>query len=353
MALKNIDDPPYVTGYDINGDSPRAALQKKAIDSISDSPEEAVKNADIIFIAVPVREIVPLIEKIKNDVKPGAIVSDVGSTKAEIVGDTQRILPDGVSFIGGHPMTGSEITGIEGANADFFKDCYYVLTPTKETEIKQYEKLHALLAKIQAKVIALDPHNHDEIMSKVSHLPHAIAAALVNYTNMDEIEKQNLMLLSAGGFRDMTRIAASNPKIWTDIFATNNALIVRAIDGFIDNLKDLKAKIKKSSIEELADILSQAREARSKLTGETARDLRDMYYLQVFITDEPGSISKVTVAIGSKGVNIEDLELIHVVEGKKAILKCLVHGRDRAAEAAREIRGLGYKVQVIPVKQNG
>lgn len=323
-------------------------MEKGAIDKAASSLSEAVAKADIVFIAVPVMEIVPLIKQIKEHLKPGVLVTDVGSTKAKIVDDMKALLNgSGINFIGGHPMTGSEAAGIEGANANFFNNCFYVLTPTKDTELKHYEMLHALLTMIKAKVIALDPENHDKMMSKISHLPHAIAASLVNYTNMDEIEKSNLMLLSAGGFRDMTRIASSNSKVWSDIFLTNKKFIIEAIDGFIESLVSLKKNIEEQNTGDIVRFLDKARDSRSAITGEAAVDLQKMRYVQVFIPDEPGAVSNVTVAIGSKGINIEDLELIHFVEGQEAVLKCLIYGHEKAIEAAKEIKKLGYEVQIV------
>lgn len=350
LAIKNLDKNIRVIGFDSDSDSINKAIELDAIDNTADDLVAAVKGSEIIFIAVPVGNVVPIAKKIIDHIDTGSIITDVGSTKMAI----NRELKDGSrnfsNFIGGHPMTGSEITGIEGASANLFLDSYYILTPSDETDANQYNKLHALLKNIGAKVIALGPEKHDKIMSMISHLPHVISSALVNAVGTVLEEDDILTMLAAGGFRDMTRIAASNPNIWIDIFLSNPEAVSNAIDKFVTQMTDFKQKLNSLDKQQLKDWLLQAQQAKAKIQGISDTGFQDTY-LRVLIPDKPGAISEVTVTIGSKAINIEDMQMIHT-EGKRAILECRISGEEKAREAAREVKNLGYQVQLIkgPVK---
>jgi prephenate dehydrogenase len=308
---------------------------------------EMISNADLVFIATPVKTIVPTLEKLAPLLKKEAIVTDVGSTKFEIVNAAENILKN-AHFIGGHPMTGSEVTGIGAASNNLFNNSYYILTPTNKTDTKAYEKLHSIVAALGSKVIAIDPIEHDEIMSIISHLPHAISASLVNLAKAAKGDKANLLLLTAGGFRDMTRIAASDPDIWVDICLTNRNFIIKAIDKFIEELDDLKSFIKNSQADSLNAKFSQAREIRQNLAGVLPIEPRNVFTLRIMMEDKPGVISNITLSIGSKGINIEDLRLVRFAEEKNAILELIVAYKERAEEAAEVLKAAGYSVQLIP-----
>lgn len=335
-----------IKGFDKDRSTLEKALSIGAIDFAAKNIAEAVHGSDIVVLATPVKSIVPVLKEIISYIDENAIVTDVGSTKSEII-NTAKNLP-GIrfdSFIGGHPMTGSEATGIDGATADLFASCYYVLTPTKETDPKKYEKLHSFLNSLGAKVIALDYEKHDKIMSFISHLPHAISAALVNTIGLNTEKMENLTLLAAGGFRDMTRIASSSPDIWVDIFSTNAKMVILAVDSFIESLRKFRIALVSSDEKEIKQFLAEAKKIKTKIQGLLVKE-DEIYFLRVLIPDKPGAISDVTVEIGAKGINIKDMQMIHLEENK-AVLECMIAGKDKVKKAAEEIAKLGYKTQII------
>lgn len=344
LAIKGRHSNILIKGFDSDSRSSEKALHIGAVDEASANLKEAVLDSDVVFIAVPVNSVVSLTKELAGYVKSDCILTDVGSTKTSIfeaIKESSHLIKN---FIGGHPMTGSEVTGIEGATGDLFKDSYYVLTPTQDTDAQQYNKLYAFLKSLGPKVIALDPEKHDKIMSLISHLPHAISAALVNTVGTGLEEDDNLTLIAAGGFRDMTRIAGSNPDVWVDIFLSNSAAVNKAIDKFVDEIECFKSKLKNSDKRALRDWIQRAGITKIKTQGPEV--VGQQQTLRVFIPDKPGAISDVTVAIGSKAINIEDMQMIHT-ENNRAILECRVSGKDKAIEAAREIRKKGYQVKLV------
>lgn len=345
LAIKSRYKEIRIIGFDKDQESVKKALKLHAIDESAEDLETAVKGSDIVFMAVPVGAIASIAKTIIKNSAPGCIVTDVGSTKCVVVRKINSEFPDFSNFIGGHPMTGSEITGIDGATADLFIDCYYILTPTKDTDADQYNKLHTFLKNLGAKVIALAPEKHDKIMSMVSHLPHVISSALVNSVSPVLEEDDNLAIIAGGGFRDMTRIAASNPGIWLDIFLSNPQAVTKAIDKFINQMTEFKDMLQTLDKDQIRTWLSEAQQAKAKIQGLPDSGLKESY-LRILLSDKPGAISEVTVAIGSKAINIDDMQMIHT-EGNRAILECRISGESKAVEAAKEIRNLGYQVQLV------
>lgn len=346
LASKKFHPQIVVKGFDKSRDTLKKALRAGAIDVAAKDIPEAVRETDIVVLAVPVKSIIPALKEVISHVEENTIITDVGSTKSEIINQAKSLLGNKFdNFIGGHPMTGSEATGVDGATADLFFNCYYVLTPTKKTDAEKYGKLHSFLNSLGAKVIALDYRKHDKIMSLVSHLPHAISASLVNTVGSNMKKMENLILLAAGGFRDMTRIASSNPDIWVDIFSTNTKMVTSAIDDFIDSVNKFKEVIALNDEAGIRQFLMTARKIKSNIQGLPVRD-KEVHFLRILLHDKPGAISDATVAIGAKGINIEDMQMIHLA-GNKAVLECLIAGKDNVRKAAKEIGKLGYKTQIV------
>ncbi len=217
----------HINGYDSDPQSCLRALERGAVDRIAHSPCEAVQGADLVILAVPVLSTTELLKEILPVVEPGTVVTDVGSTKGWIMSAVEGMMPPDAYFIGGHPMAGSEESGIEGADPALLENAIYVLTPGADTPQQVIDKMSAMVEESGAQPIILDPAEHDRVVAAVSHLPHLVAAALVQtVTGAGEMEL--VKTLAAGGFRDSTRIALGNPEVWRDIFISNrDALLAR------------------------------------------------------------------------------------------------------------------------------
>lgn len=345
MAIKSLKDPPKVLGFSRLYKDAKRAVKKKAIDVACPDIQSCVEDADVIFIATPVGKIVDVAREVSSKIKKGAIISDVGSTKSSIVRMIESFMPDDIHFIGGHPVTGSEHDGIDHASANLFRDFYYVITPTKSTDSNAFKTLHTLLNSIGANVIAVEADRHDKILATLSHLPHMVSALLVNMASKQVAEKKNWLSLAAGGFRDTTRIAASNPAIWLDICLENKQALLDNLTEFEKSLSELIGLIEKDKKAKLKEVLTKARNVRIKLPVAGKKDFAQMHQLMLLVPDKPGVISDISLILGNLGINIEDIEIVPLTEAT-GFLRLTVLGKKQAANALKALQKKGYSVEI-------
>lgn len=340
LALRPLDSVDEVVVYDRSESAARRAVERGAADRYEATPAAAVRDADIVFIATPVGAILDTIKSAISGLKSGAILTDVGSTKSRVVDEATSILGANITFLGGHPMAGSEEDGIDGAKEGLFEGAWWILTPTPQVEPAAYQTLHGLLSSLGSHVIALEPALHDELMAIISHLPHLTAATLMNMAADHGKDKASLLSLAAGGFRDVTRVAASNPAIWIDICRENADAIVRALGEFIDRLGELRDFVAAGAADDIHRRLDSARLARRSLAGK--RTDGELFEIFVPIPDRPGVLAEVTTLIGNAGVNIEDIQISHAEEGGRGVLRILVLGEDQSRSAYDALVTRGY-----------
>ena len=350
LSLKNTGENFIITGYDVEGEAMNIAKYRNIIDIIAKDYKEATSDADLIIIATPISKIVEVAEHIKDYLKKGVIITDVGSAKEKIVKRVGEILPDGVFFIGGHPMAGSENEGILSATPELFRNTFYILTPTDTTISEPLVMLHSLFTKIGAKVISMDPKEHDENVALISHLPHILSTNLVDMIDDKQKKMKNLFKLCAGGFRDMTRIAAANTKMWLDISLENKDEVIKSIDNYIKYLSKFKINLQKNDAELIKNHYLKAQKARINLPKYVEKDISKLYELRIAIPDRAGVLSEITLAISYHGINIEDISIFHSTEfSGGGILKVLVQGEDAGKITKEAIEKAGYEVSVKKV----
>ncbi len=236
------------------------ALKIGAVDRVTLNSTEGIKDADLIILATPILKIIDIFKRIKENLKEGCIVIDVGSTKNFVSRKIEKEIPECVSYVGCHPMAGSEKKGIDFARSDLFKGNYCILTRTRDTQREALLKIRKFWEGLGMKVVIISPEKHDRIISSLSHLPHAVSVALINSLNNLELK------LSSGGLRDTTRIAASDPELWRDIFLTNRKNILREIGNFEKSLKILKNLLKKSDKAGLFKFFHRAKVIRETIS---------------------------------------------------------------------------------------
>ncbi len=264
LSLKKEGFKGKIYGYDLNESRVKTALDMEAIDkgftNLKDIPWQDI---DLVILATPVKTFELVAKQIKPFLKPDTVVSDVGSVKGELIEKLSKILKPNV-FVGIHPIAGTEKEGIENAVVGLFKGAKVIVTPTEENDkVKRVVKLWEDLG---SKVEIMDPHLHDFVFASVSHLPHAVAFALVDaLINLSKESGIDLFKYPGGGFKDFTRIAASSPIVWRDIFLENKEDVVHTIDEFIKSLEKLKSFIQEEKKEELIELLSESREKRLSL----------------------------------------------------------------------------------------
>ena len=349
LALQRVDEVAEVVGWDRSVEQSDVALRRGAVSRIAESAAAAVAQADVVILAVPVSAVVATAAEVGPSLRRGAILTDVASVKAGIVGDLERAAGEGVHVIGGHPMAGSHDSGAAHASADLFVGATYLLTPTVSTDPGAYRRLHGLVASLGARPLAVDPAHHDVLVAVVSHLPQLAATTLMNLAaDRAREEHAGLLLLAAGGFRDATRVAASDPSLWVDICDQNRDAIVAVLDDYRERLGALRSAVAVGDAESLRQVLADARAARRALPGkETVTGA--LVELHIPIPDRPGVLAEVTTTVGAAGVNIEDLGIQHAPEGGQGVLRLAIIGFKPAGVAREALEGLGYEVLEQPL----
>jgi prephenate dehydrogenase len=240
------------------------AKQLGAIDEGTTDHAKGVLDADLVFICTPIHLIVPVIQQIASSLKKGAIVTDVGSSKLEIVKLAERAVPRGVFFVGGHPMAGKESSKLEAAEPGLFQGKTWLLTRTGRTSITALEKVGQIAAQAGARVVEMEPKQHDAVVAAISHLPLAVAAALVN-TVAAEPEQALMARSASSGFRDTTRVASGDPILGVDMFLTNKKSVLKMIGSFKKALNALEKLIRSGQGEEMKAELEKAKQFRDAI----------------------------------------------------------------------------------------
>jgi len=244
----------------------KKVLELKIVDDSSSDTQKMVNDSDLIIIATPLSSYENVILKIKNSLKNGMILTDVGSVKEKVIGLVEKAVPKDVSWISSHPIAGTEESGPEAGFSELFKNRWCILTPSKKAKEKDINTLKSFWKKIGSKVDIMDAKQHDYILSITSHIPHLVAYNIVTTSINIQDEKQSAIVkYSAGGLRDFTRIAASNPIMWRDIFIQNKKNTSKEIEKFIANLKDLKNAIVNEDGKKLEEIFIKTKKIRKEI----------------------------------------------------------------------------------------
>ena len=244
----------------------KKVLELKIVDDSSSDTQKMVNDSDLIIIATPLSSYENVILKIKNSLKNGMILTDVGSVKERVISLVEKAIPKDVSWIPSHPIAGTEESGPEAGFSELFKNRWCILTPSKKAKEKDIDTLKSFWKKIGSKVDIMDAKQHDYILSITSHIPHLVAYNIVNTSINTQEEKQSAIVkYSAGGLRDFTRIAASNPIMWRDIFIQNKTNTSKEIEKFIANLEDLKNAIENEDGKKLEEIFTKTKKIRKEI----------------------------------------------------------------------------------------
>ena len=330
-----------VVGFDLDGRALEEAVVRGAVTAAAASAGEAVTGADLVVLATPVDVISRLCSEVAEAVAPGAAVTDVGSAKEAVVASGAAAF--GPRFVGGHPMAGSERHGIEAADPQLFQDAWWILTPTPETSSDAYAAVTELVGTVGARPVALEPGVHDALVARLSHVPQLAASAIVEVAAAAG-DRESLLGLAGNGFRDVTRIAASDPGLWVAILRTNSRSVLEALRGLEDRIEGIAAMIEGGRWEELHAFMDRARTARLELFAKPVYTGAPVA-LELMIPDRPGVLAEVTTAAGNLGANIEDLQIIHSTEGGQGRLELVVAGDEAATALEERLRELGYRVE--------
>jgi prephenate dehydrogenase len=334
-----------VTGFDPDAASLALALERGAVDDGAATLEDAVGDAELAVVAVPVTSLPAQVTAVLRSTGPACTVTDVGSTKGAVC----RAAASEARFIGGHPVCGSEARGPAHANGELFAGATWFLTPVAATEPERYRVLHGFVASLGALPVAVEPTAHDRLVSLTSHLPHALANLLLNQAGERSIDGHEPLDAAGGSLRDMTRVAGANPRIWVDIFLENAEALGEALAEHRRQVERLEAALAAGDAGWLARWIAEAAGNRRRLLADAYPDPGELQRLSVHVPDRPGVLAGITQALGAERINIEDFELHHFSPERGGTLTVLVSGEEQAARAATLLEAHGYGVVVSPV----
>lgn len=324
-----------VTGWVRDPSRADLCLEAGAVDSMAATLEEAVRGADLVFCCVSVGAIAEVASRALAASGEEAVVTDVGSTKQELV---ERLGSD-PRFIGGHPLAGAETAGVESARVDLYDDSRWFLTPTSETSGVLYDRLQKFIQAIGARPVAIDANEHDRAMAAVSHLPHVLANLMAGQ-GLPGSERLGAV---APSLRDATRVAGSNPGIWGEIFATNHEAVVEAIGGAIESLEAAREVIGSADTGRISAWQEEAAAKRAALS-EIETMAGATHRLTILVPNRPGVLAQVALALGEAGVNIADMSLDPAPDMSSGAISIWVAGQEQADRAVECVTGLGHRV---------
>ena len=261
-----------VVGYAKTLKTREKAMDLGYMDQVFDSAKDAVKDADLVILCVPVGANRDIMLEISDNLSEGTILTDVGSVKAEVIKQLKDIIPDKVSFIPAHPIAGTEFSGPESGFAELFDHKWCVLTPYEKSKKQDIKKVKNFWERLGMNVDEMSPEYHDLVLAITSHIPHLIAYNIVGTaTNLAEITRKEVTKYAAGGFRDFTRIASSDPIMWRDIFLNNQEAVLEMLDKFSDDLSSLREAIKKKDGKELQKYFTKTRDIRKRILQQEGK----------------------------------------------------------------------------------
>lgn len=321
------------------------ALSVGAIDRGTLSLADGVSGADVVVVATPVRSIAPLVQEMAPHLRPGAVVTDVGSTKGELCRAIWNSLGEEICFVGGHPMAGSERDGVLAADPYLFQNAPYVIVPPPWGAENGVELVEGLARAAGALPMRMEAGEHDAIVATVSHLPHLVASALVLAAADREERFPTLLQLAAGGFRDTTRVASGPEEVWREICLSNAEPILEAIAAFERALERVKAALSARDAGGLTEALAEARRARQAVPAKAKGILGTVYDAVVHVVDRPGAIHEVTGIIGRRGINVIDIEILRVREGEGGTLRLGFESKGDLERALSLLWEAGYRAR--------
>lgn len=336
-----------VVGIGRNEGKLKKAVEVGAIDSYLLKPDNSMKELDIVVIALPVEMIPEYVKSIIPYLKDGVIITDVGSTKQKITEGVEKVLPDNMHFVGGHPMAGSEKTGVEAMDPFLFENAVYVVTKSKKSNEESLNMIKDMAKMLDSRVIEMEAAEHDISVAAISHIPHIAASVLVNTASRIDRSSPNVLSLAAGGFRDTTRIAAGSPEIWRDISVSNRNMILEALDIFEEELKKFREAVADSDGKRLYDLFDEAKKIKEGMHKKKKGILGPMTEIVIYVPDKPGIIGNIANIFGNAGVNIKDIELLHVRENEGGSIRVGVDAEIESEFISKLLKENGFEFKII------
>ena len=334
-AIKEKIAESVIIAYDVNQDTLAAAKQENVADIITDSIDEHFSECDYLFLCAPVQKNDENLQAVKAVLSPSCLLTDAGSVKTDI---HRAIHEAGLDrqFIGGHPMAGSERVGFVNSKAVLLENAYYILTPTDTVPAEKVTAYKELVQRLGALPLILTPAQHDYVTAAVSHLPHVIAASLVNLVKDSDSENGIMKMIAAGGFKDITRIASSSPVMWQQICLTNTENISGLLSDYIASLTEIQKNLDRHNEAALYELFDTARIYRDSFINASSGPIKRSYNISIDIEDEPGALAVVVAILAAEGINIKNIGISHNREFEGGVLNIEFY-EEAAIQKAKDI----------------
>lgn len=289
-------------------------------------------DCDYIFLCTPVQKNIEYLRQLKGNIGADCIITDVGSVKSDIHREVAALGMEH-QFIGGHPMAGSEKTGLSNAKDFLLENAYYIITPTACSKKEDILKFRELVSSLGAIPMVLDYELHDYATAAISHLPHVIAYSLVNLVRESDDANETMKTIAAGGFKDITRIASSSPVMWEHICLSNQKQLLKLIDAYMDALKKTRSDIASADADALHSSFTAAKDYRDSITISHSGPLKKVYEIYIDLPDEAGGIATIATILASNSLSIKNIGIIHNREFEDGVLRLEMYDGDALSSA--------------------
>jgi len=342
-AIRKFHPNSVILAYDIDHGSLLLAQKEGTLSKICPSIDGSFASCDYIFLCAPVLYNNENVRLLLPYLSPSCILTDVGSVKGCI---QQTLLSLGFSglFIGGHPMTGSEKSDYANSSERLLENAYYILTPADQVPPEPIREFEAFISSLGALPLILSADMHDTVTAVISHLPHIIAASLVHFLISHDNAEHYMRTLAAGGFKDMTRIASSNVRMWEDICLTNNEKISMMLSDYIESLIQIQKRLESKERSQIGSFFQEARDYRDSMSDTAPGSIQKIFALYCDIADETGGIAKIAVLLAANEISIKNIGIIHNREFEEGVLRIEFYSAASSVKALHTLKENGYFV---------
>ena len=332
-----------IVAFDKSKEALALATQESVIDVACTVIDDNFKNCNYIFLCAPVVFNTAYLGQIKEFVHKDLIITDVGSVKTPIHKEVIRLGLE-ENFIGGHPMSGSEKSGFANSKALIIENAYFILTPSAKVSKEKIQEYEQFVSNLRSIPLVLGYEEHDLATGTISHLPHIIAATLVNFVKDTDSKDELMKKLAAGGFKDITRIASSSPVMWQHICAQNSENIGTILDSYIETLIDARNLLKEESAQGIYDLFDKSKNYRNSMKDSSAGPIKKAHSIYCDIKDESGAIATIATILASNAINIKNIGIIHNREFEEGVLQIEFYHGEECSKAVSLLQRHRYTV---------
>lgn len=334
-----------IVAFDKNKETLALATLESAIDVAATKIDDNFYHCDYIFLCAPVSYNNAYLKQLTEYLDDSCILTDVGSVKTAIHKEVTALGLEKY-FIGGHPMAGSEKSGFANSKAMLIENAYFILTPSHEVNKEKVDCYQEFVSSLKSLPVVLDYEEHDHITGTISHLPHIIAASLVNFVKDTDSKEEYMKHLAAGGFKDITRIASSSPTMWQHICAKNKDNIAEILGQYIETLQSAKEMVENGDEQGIYNLFDSSRNYRNSIPSTSAGPIKKAYAVYCDIIDEAGGIATIATILASNGINLKNIGIVHNREFEEGVLRIEFYDEgssNKAAELLQKFRYIVYE----------